>query len=354
MDNVLPMYPSPIPQNNCRVPDRQNGLLLLTLRVAEANLVRAAGLDARHHLGDGRVAVFSQAVDAASDQKAGSEFLRQAEKFIDIAFPITDMYAATGGPRQFGGPAQIVEPAHAFLLVDRHPGGVDLAFQRGGSLELVARPELGRRQAERQPLRRDGKAGMHQQAADRMLLMAALLQLSSGRNVCESDLLRCGALEGELCRVLQDQDRAISGPDPQASGRKMALEDLVLTDILVGEEPIGGLRVGPVLKRRGQRRPRSFTYRLQNRPEPAVQPCITQIAFRDFIAHPTVPHESTRIIEGARERITLDSTRSREKSSRQKLMGNFKRVHRLQHPAKSLWVTSSRFEPPACGCPWEL
>ena len=39
--------------------------------------------------------------------------------------------------RQPGGAAQIIEPAHALFLLDRHPGRVNLAFESGGSLELV-------------------------------------------------------------------------------------------------------------------------------------------------------------------------------------------------------------------------
>ena len=72
------------------------------------------------------------------------------------------MHTAFGGARQFGGQAQIVEPAHAFLLFNRHPGRIDFALERVASLELGARPELGRRQPQGQPLWRYGQAGMHQ------------------------------------------------------------------------------------------------------------------------------------------------------------------------------------------------
>jgi len=42
------------------------------------------------------------------------------------------------------------------------PGRVDLAFESGGSLELVPRPEFCSRQTERQTLWRESQTGMHQ------------------------------------------------------------------------------------------------------------------------------------------------------------------------------------------------
>src|SRR5690606_27822115 len=98
---------------------------------------------------------------------------------------------------------QIVEPAHAFLLLDWHACRVDLALERGGPLEFGARPELGRCQPERQTIRRDRQACVHQEPADCVLLVAAFLELASGRHLREPDLLRRGALEGKFRGVLR-------------------------------------------------------------------------------------------------------------------------------------------------------
>ena len=45
------------------MPDRQNGAMILALRVAEPDFVSVTGLDLRHHPGNGRAAIFSQTVD---------------------------------------------------------------------------------------------------------------------------------------------------------------------------------------------------------------------------------------------------------------------------------------------------
>lgn len=66
----------------------------------------------------------------------------------------------------------------------------------------------------------------------------------------EPDLLWRGALEGELRSVLQDQDGTVGCLDAQGGGGEMALEDLVLADIPVGKETVGGLGVRPVLEGR--------------------------------------------------------------------------------------------------------
>lgn len=128
------------------------------LRVAELDLVDAAGLHLRHHFSNGRVAILRQAVDTTAHQEPGSKFLSQAVELVDVAFPITNMHAALGCARQLCRQAQIIKPAHAFLLLDRHPRWIDLAFKGTGSFELAARPEFRRRQSKGQTLRRDTRA----------------------------------------------------------------------------------------------------------------------------------------------------------------------------------------------------
>lgn len=122
----------------------------------------AAGLHLRHHFPNGCVAILRQAFDTPPYQELGSEFPSQTVEFIDVAFPITDMRAALVRTHQFCRHAQIIKPAHAFLLLNRNPRRIDLALKRKGSLERAAQPEFRRRQSKGQTLRRDSQAGMHQ------------------------------------------------------------------------------------------------------------------------------------------------------------------------------------------------
>lgn len=137
------------------------------------------------------------------------------------------MHAALRRVCQCGGQAQVIEPAHALLLLDGHAGRIDLALERRGPLELGARPKLGGCHPEGQTVRRDRQAGMHQEPADRMLLVAAFLQLAPGRHLGEPDLFRRGAFEVEFCGVLQDQHGTIGRPDAQSRGGEVACEDLI-------------------------------------------------------------------------------------------------------------------------------
>src|SRR3712207_4037960 len=61
---------------------------------------------------------------------------------------------------------EVVEPADALLPLDRHPGRVDLALERGGPPELRPRPDLRGGHSERHPLLRDGEAGVQEEAAE--------------------------------------------------------------------------------------------------------------------------------------------------------------------------------------------
>src|SRR3954449_6570451 len=85
----------------------------------------------------------------------------------------------SGSPNSKGGLAHVVQPPDALLALDGHPGRIDLPLQGGGALELLPRPELHGRQAERQPLGRDRQAGVHQEPADRVLAIPALLVLAA-------------------------------------------------------------------------------------------------------------------------------------------------------------------------------
>ena len=76
--------------------DRQGRVTGFPLRVAELDLVGAAGLHLRHHFPNGRVAILRQAINTTACQESGSEFLSQAVEFVDVIFLITDMYAALG------------------------------------------------------------------------------------------------------------------------------------------------------------------------------------------------------------------------------------------------------------------
>src|SRR5215207_8947440 len=55
-------------------------------------------------------------------------------------------------PEERGGLAHVLQPANTLLFLDRHPGRVDPALERGRPLELRPCPELDRRQPQRQPV----------------------------------------------------------------------------------------------------------------------------------------------------------------------------------------------------------
>jgi hypothetical protein len=93
----------------------------------------------------------------------------------------------------------------------------------------------------------------------------------------------------------------------------MALEDLVLADIPVGKEAVGGLGVRPVLKCCGQRFPRTLSESLEHCLKPPVQPGITQVASGSFRFHPILSHVRTSIIRchlTNHDRFLSDKTKS--------------------------------------------
>lgn len=92
------------------MPYRQYCALLSALCITKLDFVPAAGRYALHHFGDGRLAILSQTVDTAANEKMRSELFGQTVKLVNIALPIADMHASVRRPGQFSGLAQMIVP----------------------------------------------------------------------------------------------------------------------------------------------------------------------------------------------------------------------------------------------------
>src|SRR6202043_2341862 len=115
------------------------------------------------HLSGNRVrAVASKPIHASAQQKMGSDVLGGAEELVDVAFSIADVHTSGWLGQQFGRLAKVLEPADAFLLLDRYARRVNFLLQRIRSFEFLAGPELDRRQSQRQPFGRHRKTRMQQ------------------------------------------------------------------------------------------------------------------------------------------------------------------------------------------------
>jgi putative transposase len=189
---------------------------------------------------------FREPVGLHAHQETGLELLRQTEQLVDVALAIADMNAALGRTQQRHRLTQVLEPAVAFLRLDRHPGRVDVPLERPCSLELRARPELRRRQAERRAGERDGQARMHEHAAQREHVGLARPVAPGIDRLGEADLARPGTAVDELGRVLQDQDRPLARRNARRGRREVSGEHTVFGDARVVEEAIRRLGRGPV------------------------------------------------------------------------------------------------------------
>lgn len=88
------------------------------------------------------IPVASQPVDDSAHDEVRAKLFGQAVEFVDITFAIAYMNASVGLTEKPDGLAQIFKPTDAFLGFDRNTCRIDLAFELGRTLELVAAPEL--------------------------------------------------------------------------------------------------------------------------------------------------------------------------------------------------------------------
>lgn len=95
-------------------------------------------------------AVAGEPIHAGAQQKMRSGVFGRAKQFVDAALPIADVHTSRGLGEQFGRLPEVLQPAEAFLLLDRYARRIDLLLKCVRSLEFLARPELDRRQSKRQ------------------------------------------------------------------------------------------------------------------------------------------------------------------------------------------------------------
>ena len=131
----------------------------------------------------------------------------RAEQLVDVALAITDMDASSGMSEKLSGLLDILQPPDAFLLLDWDARRIDLLLERGGSLEFLPGPEFDRRQSEWQPLSRHDKAGVHEDATNRVRSQAACLVTPAVDALGDADRVCVLALIAELGRVVEHKNR---------------------------------------------------------------------------------------------------------------------------------------------------
>src|SRR4029453_7227379 len=91
---------------------------------------------------------------------------------------------------------------------------------------------------------------MHQYPADGVMAKAPALVLAAVDAFCHAYQMRCDALVGELCRVLDKKDSTSTRIIPRTWRGKMAAKDLVFLNAIIREKSISSFRVCPILARK--------------------------------------------------------------------------------------------------------
>src|ERR1700686_365273 len=143
------------------------------------------------------------------------------------------MHAARRVAKQFARLPYIVEPANAFLVLDRHTRWIDLLLERVGSFEFRTRPELDRREPQRQPVARHRQTRVHQDATRRVMSQASVAINTGNIDPSLTDGFDVVPLERKLCRIVQHQHWTGCRPNSIAGREEMTGENLRFTDPIV-------------------------------------------------------------------------------------------------------------------------
>ena len=197
------------------------------------------------------------------------------------------MDAAFGMLEKCGRLPHVFQPAIALLALYGHPRGINLLLQGIAAFELLARPELDRGQSQGQPFGGHRQAGVHQDAANRIVQRAAFLIPARVRLVEDAHPGCVLAMKGEFGGVVQHQDHGCAGGDPLAGGLKMTAQNLRFADSRVGEKPVRCLGVRPILTRPRDAPPDVLRELCQQLPQSRAVACVIELATRQFAFDPT-------------------------------------------------------------------
>src|SRR5436190_10514581 len=213
---------------NAAVSDLQHGFRRLALFVAYGNAMQRDEGDSFHFLRDRMFSVTSETIDAGTYEKMRVGIVRRAKQFVDIAFAVSNVDASLRIAQQSRRLLDVVEPAHAFFFFDRNPSGVDLLFERIGSLEFLPGPKLDGGDSQRQSFSGDDQTGMHENAAGRMEVGLTVPIFASSNQLNIAYQFRLFSSKGKLCRVVENKNQSISAAETISCRLKMSGENVFL------------------------------------------------------------------------------------------------------------------------------
>lgn len=211
-------------------------------------------------------AIAGQPVHTSAHQEMGAQLLRQTEQLVDVALPISDVHTASRIVQQLRGLSQVLQPANALFLFDRHTRRINPALQSIRAVELVSVPELDCCQAQWQAVAGGQKAVVHQNAATGVEPWTSVLGEACRDLLLNPDPPQVFMAVRELLRFVKNQNQKIAAcGEPLSRRRKVASEDVRFADSIVAKETLGRLGVGPVLagpRRSGAYLPRQLLQQL--------------------------------------------------------------------------------------------
>ena len=117
--------------------------------IAQLYAMQPLNRDLGHLVGDRVASIAREPIDAGAHEKVRPSLPNCAEKLVNVVLTIANMDKSLRGAEQLDGLAHILQPAKAFLFLDRNPRRVDLALECVGALEFRPRSELRGAKAQR-------------------------------------------------------------------------------------------------------------------------------------------------------------------------------------------------------------
>lgn len=137
--------------------------------------------------------------------------LCHAEKLGNITLTVADVNTTLRVTKKSRRLFQVLQPVNTLFFLNRHSRRIDSLLERIAALKPAPGPELHGCQTQGQSIRGHRQTGVHQDAANGVVLRTPSLVLSRERFFENANGPNVFPVIGEFRRVVKDQNNGIAG-----------------------------------------------------------------------------------------------------------------------------------------------
>ncbi|HEY6264681.1 MAG TPA: hypothetical protein VIW93_07755 [Candidatus Acidoferrum sp.] len=258
----------------------------MTLFVRHLDAMQPLDAHFSHFIGNRMFSIPRKAIHASAHQEMRANCFCSAKELVNIALQVADVNAAFRIVQKGRGLLQILQPADAFFLFNRHARGIDFLLESVAAYEFASRPELHSRQAQGQSIGGHRQAGMHLNSAHNVVLQLSVQVPSHGKSMQNANRADVLPVIGKFRRIVKDQNSGIRSNESLVCRLEVSSKNVLFVHAVVGQKTIGCFCVCPVLANQRNALAGALGELLEKFSESLVEPDVCELATNKFTFNP--------------------------------------------------------------------